>query len=140
MGTKAELSVEQFLKALVHPFKPDIQELRELILSIGPGIGESVKWNAPSFYTGEHFATMRLNGKPPLQLILHMGTKKKEMPGGAIQDPNKVLKWLGPDRACVNFTGLGAVGANAKALRLILQQWVQHIPAAQGAGKLGRQL
>jgi hypothetical protein len=134
MATKVEPSVEQFLDSLAHPFKPDIQKLRKLIRSVDPGIREAVKWNAPSFYTGEHFATMRLNGKPQLQLILHMGTKKNEMPAGAIQDPQKLLKWLGPDRACVNFTGLGSVDASAKALKDILQQWMQHIPAAQAAG------
>jgi predicted transport protein len=134
MGTKVEPSVEQFLESLAHPFKPDILKLRKLILSIDPGIREAVKWNAPSFYTGEHFATMRLNGKPQLQLILHMGAKKNEMPTGAIQDPQNILKWLGPDRACVNFTSLGSVDTNAKALKDILQQWMQHIPATQAAG------
>jgi Domain of unknown function (DU1801) len=134
MPTKVEPSVEQFLESLVHPFKPDIQRLRKLILSVDPGISEAVKWNAPSFYTGEHFATMRLNGKPQLQLILHMGAKKNEMPADAIQDPQKILKWLGPDRACVNFASVGSVDARAQALKDILQQWVQHIPAAQAAG------
>ena len=128
MAVKTELSVEQFLETLVHPLKPDIQELRMLILSIDPKIGEAVKWNAPSFYIGEHFATMRLNGKPLLQLILHMGVKKSVMPVGAIQDPSNILKWLGPDRACIEFTSHGAVGFHSEALEHILQQWVVHIP------------
>ena len=131
MAVKTELSVEQFLETLVHPLKPDIQELRMLILSIDPKIGEAVKWNAPSFYIGEHFATMRLNGKPLLQLILHMGAKKNEMPVGVIQDPNGILEWLGLDRACINFISHGAVGFHAEALKHILQQWVVHIPVVK---------
>ena len=131
MAVKTERSIQQFLETLVHPLKPDIQELRMLILSIDPKIGEAVKWNAPSFYIGEHFATMRLNGKPSLQLILHMGAKKNEMPAGVIQDPNGILKWLGPDRACINFTSHGAVGFHSEALKHILQQWVVHIPVVK---------
>jgi hypothetical protein len=83
---------------------------------------------------GNERIPMRLNGKPQLQLIVHMGTKKNEMPAGAIQDPQKILNWLGSDRACVNFTSLGSVDASAQALKDILQQWIQHIPAAQAAG------
>jgi hypothetical protein len=134
MAIKLASSVEQFLESLAHPFKPDIQKLRKLILSLDPGIKEAVKWNAPSFYTGEHFATMRLSGRPQLQLILHMGTKKNEMPADAIQDPHKILKWLGPDRACVDFASLGSVDASGQALKDILQQWLQHIPVAQAEG------
>ncbi len=131
MAVTTEPSVEQFLETLVHPLKLDIQELRMLILSIDPKIGEAVKWNAPSFYIGEHFATMRLNGKPPLQLILHMGAKKNEMPVGVIQDPSGILKWLGPDRACIKFTTDRAVDFHSEALKHILQQWVVHIPVVK---------
>ena len=100
-----------------------------MVRSAAESIGEELKWNAPSFHAGEHFATMRLNGKPPLQLILHLGAKKSAMPAGAIDDPEGLLRWLGPDRACVGFAGPGAVAARADALRAILRQWLPHVPA-----------
>jgi hypothetical protein len=127
--TKSSPSVGEFLADLEHPLKPEIEALRQVILSAAEGIGEEVKWNSPSFYKGEHFATMRLNGKEPLQLILHLGAKKSQIPPGAIQDPTGMLTWLGPDRACVNFTGPGAVRSNASALKAVLLQWVKHVPA-----------
>jgi hypothetical protein len=72
---------------------------------------------------------MRLNGKVPLQLILHLGAKKSSLPPGAIEDPTGVLQWLGPDRACISFAKTGAVAAKAAALQAIVCQWVRHVPA-----------
>lgn len=129
----AAVSVEAFIAALDHPLKADIDALRELILSTDARIGEAVKWNAPSFHAGEHFATMRLNGREPLQLILHLGPKKSALPPGTIADPTGLLRWLGPDRACVNFAMPGEVQARGDALRAILRQWIGHVPA-RGAG------
>lgn len=126
---RAAVSVSAFLAALEHPLARDIDDLRRLILATDPSIGEEIKWNAPSFFTGEHFATMRLNGKQPLQLILHLGAKKSEMPAGAIEDPAGLLTWLGPDRACVDFPGPGTVLARADELAHLLRQWVRQVPS-----------
>jgi hypothetical protein len=122
-------TVDAFLSSLEHPRRDDIEALRRLVLSAGRDVGEDIKWNAPSFFTGEHFATMRLNGKVPLQLILHLGARKSALPPGAIDDPGGLLTWLGPDRACVDFAGPGDVGARADALLAILRQWLRHVPA-----------
>ena len=121
-------SVDAYLATLDHPRLPDILALRALIRDLDPAIGEEIKWNAPSFFTTEHFATMRLVGKPPLQLILHLGAKKQTMPGGAIDDPSKLLTWLGPDRACINFDEEGAVTAHRDALQAVVRQWLTHVP------------
>lgn len=122
-------AVDAYLAELEHPLIADIQALRRLILGIDPSIGEAIKWNAPSFHTSEHFATMRLHGKPGLlQLILHLGTKKQQMPADAIDDPDALLKWLGPDRACVDLSTPGSVAAQRKTLQAILRQWLAHVP------------
>jgi hypothetical protein len=128
-SSKSAPTVDAFLSELEHPLCDDIEALRRLVLSAGEDVGEEVKWNAPSFFRGEHFATMRLNGKVPLQLILHLGAKKSALPPGAIDDPARLLAWLGPDRACVDFAGPGVVAARAEALLAILRQWVRHVPA-----------
>lgn len=127
-------SVETYIGNLQHPLLDDVVALRKLILQVDKSIGESIKWNAPSFCTTEHFATMRLNGKPPLQLILHLGAKKQTMPTDAIADPDGLLTWLGPDRASVNFPTAGSVAAKRKQLTAILQQWLRYVPARSSAG------
>jgi len=122
-------AVERYVAALPPALRAEVQALRAAILGAAGGIGEAIKWNAPSFHTGEHFATLRLGGKIPLQLILHLGAKKAVMPEGAIDDPTGLLRWLGPDRACVDFAAPGAVAVHAPALQAIVRQWMRHVPA-----------
>ena len=117
-----------FLGALAHPQLADIHALRELILGADPTIREAIKWNAPSFHTSQHFATMRLHGKSGLQLILHLGAGTQAIPRGAIDDPEQLLRWLGPDRACVELGAPGSVSRLAPALRAIVRQWLRHVP------------
>lgn len=121
-------SVADYIAGLPEPLRSEVEALRGVIRSAADGIGEEVKWNAPSFCMSEHFATMRLNGKVPLQLILHLGARKNFIPRGAIEDPTGLLRWLGPDRACVDFASPGAVAARASALQAIVRQWLRHVP------------
>ncbi len=127
-------SVDGYIARLQHPFLEDVMTLRKLILLADRCICESIKWNAPSFYTTEHFATMRFSGKPPLQLILHLGAKKQIMPTVAIADPDALLTWLGPDRASISFPTVRFVAAKRVQLTAILKQWLKHVPAKGSAG------
>src|SRR5262245_16729700 len=94
-------AVDAFMKTLDHPFKAEIEAIRKAITGAAPGIREGIKWNAPSFRTTEYFATTNLREKAGIGLILHLGAKIRALPAGgiAIQDPAKLLKWLGKDRA-----------------------------------------
>jgi hypothetical protein len=56
--TDEATAVETFLGALDHPRKPEIVALRRIILGVDSSIREDIKWNAPSFHTTEHFATV----------------------------------------------------------------------------------
>ena len=84
---------ETFLASLDHPAKPEILAIREVILAVDPTIGEGIKWNAPSFHTSEHFATMNLRVKAGIGVILHFGAKKNDISttGVAIPDPGSLL-------------------------------------------------
>jgi hypothetical protein len=50
-------AVDEFLRALDHPFKSEIETMRKIILGAHPTVSEGTKWNAPSFRTTEYFAT-----------------------------------------------------------------------------------
>jgi len=121
--------VEAFLASLDHPLKQEILALREVILGADPGIGEGIKWNAPSFRTSEHFATMNLRAKDGVQVILHFGAKKRERPIArtAIADPESVIEWLGEDRATAKFRDLAEIQARRSAFVDVIRQWIQHI-------------
>ena len=131
MASKGSTAVDDLIRNLDHPLLVEIRSLRELILGVDPAIAEEMKWNSPSFYTSEHFATMRLNGKPPLQLILHLGAKKQSIPTGAIEDPQAILKWLGPDRAVVNLPTPEAFAQARQPLIAVIRQWLKHVPLAK---------
>src|SRR5690554_2328929 len=99
---KPATTVQTFIAELDHPLKSDIAALREILLAADASISEEIKWNAPSFQTSEHFATIHHRARDSLQLILHLGARSKSViPPEAIEDPHKLLKWLDPDRASV---------------------------------------
>ena len=97
------VNVETFLASLDHPFKEEILAIRQVILGADPSIAEEIKWNAPSFRTSEHFATLHLRAKDGLQVILHLGAKTRDnsTAGVAIADPEALLVWLEIGRAHV---------------------------------------
>lgn len=114
------------LAELKHPCDSEIRKIRELILAVDPGIKDSVKWNAPSFFTSEHFATFHLRAKKGVQLVLHMGARPRPGAGvrGAIPDPHGLLSWRADDRATVSFSGPADVAAKGAALQQIIRAWI----------------
>jgi hypothetical protein len=132
MPRKADQTVTAYLAQLDHPLKGVVCDLRDLLLSVDPRIAEEVKWNAPSFRTREHFATMQLRHPKRVQLILHLGAKKQSQGAGTLQDPAGLLAWLGEDRAVVGFESQDDLKAKAPALRAIVQQWIDRVEAVHG--------
>ena len=64
--------VDEFMARLDHPFKAEVQLIRELIRNVNPDITEQIKWNAPSFsYKGESLVTFNLWEKKRIHLVFH---------------------------------------------------------------------
>ena len=64
--------VNEFMKKLDHPFKAEVQMIRELIKKVNKDITEQIKWNAPSFsYKGEYLVTFNLWEKKHIHLVFH---------------------------------------------------------------------
>jgi hypothetical protein len=117
------------MAALVHPHRSEIEALRKLILQVDPSVQEGVKWNAPSFRTSEYFATTNLRTKSGIAVVLHLGAKVRQLPSGSvtIEDPAKLLKWLGKDRAMVEFANAEEFNTSKAAFKAVLRQWVQYV-------------
>ena len=98
-------AVDALMKSLRHPAASEIQALRATILQAHPSIREGVKWNAPSFRTGEYFATTNLRTKSGVGVVLHFGAKVRSVAASreSIKDPQKLLKWVAKDRATANL-------------------------------------
>lgn len=116
--------VDAFLAELKHPHMAAILALRELILSASPAVREGIKWNAPSFRTGDDFATFHLRAKDGVQLVLHFGAapRRDSAARDEIDDPSGLLSWKSPDRAIVTFRELDHVLASRAALLAVLRQ------------------
>lgn len=126
--TKASAGgVDAFLAALDHPAKPAIEALRGAIRKLDPRIGESIKWNAPSYSLRDHFATFRIAPKGEAQLIFHLGAKPQPDAAirAAIADPDGVLQWKSADRAVADLRK-----ASVPQLLALLEQWVEFLDHA----------
>ena len=64
--------VDEFMDKLDHPFKAEVQMIREIIKNVNKEIAEQIKWNAPSFsYKGEYLVTFNLWEKRKIHLVFH---------------------------------------------------------------------
>lgn len=112
-----------------HPLRDAIDRTREVIRAAVPSATESVKWNAPSFATSEHFATFFLRSTTSVQVVLHLGAKPKKRTTlrDAVEDPAGLLEWRDEDRAIVTFRDAADVNAKAEAFATVLRQWVKFV-------------
>jgi hypothetical protein len=91
-------------------------------------IRESVKWNAPSFYIEEHFATLNLRPVDTIQVILHTGAKaKSDSQVMNISDPSSLLKWAAKDRCVLTFSSTKDLQSKEAAFVSILKQWIEQL-------------
>ena len=122
-------AVDAFMRALDHPFKAEIEAIRQTIRVAHRSIAEGVKWNAPSFRTTEYFATTNLREKAGVGVILHLGAKVKDRGPGRVpvDDPRGLLKWLATDRAMVVFTSMDDINAKRPDFERLIRSWIAHV-------------
>ena len=125
-STKA---VDEFMRTLEHPFKKEVEAIRASMLGVDRKIAEGIKWNAPSFRTSEYFATTNLREKKGIGIILHLGAKVRSLPSGkiVIDDPGRLLQWLGNDRAMIAFESREDFSAKRAAFERLIKQWIAHV-------------
>ena len=64
--------VDTFMGKLDHPYKTEVEMVREIIKNVNKDITEQIKWNAPSFsYKGESLVTFNLWEKKRVHLVFH---------------------------------------------------------------------
>lgn len=78
-------SVDDFMKKLDHPLKPEIEALRKIIKGVNKNITEEIKWAAPSFSLHDYIATFNPRDRQRVHLIFHNplieGIKSKLLEG-----------------------------------------------------------
>lgn len=119
--------VTEFLDEQKHPFRKEIEQLRNCILSANMGLTENIKWNGPNYcFNSEDRITMRI--QPPIkqvQLIFHRGAKKQAQPKDKlITNKSKMLVWKENDRAIVTFKTIQDIENGKTELTAIIKEWI----------------
>lgn len=119
--------VTEFLNKQDHPFRNEIEQLRNCILTANRELTENIKWNGPNYsFDNEDRVTMRI--QPPakkIQLIFHRGAKKQQQPEQKlISHKSKMLAWKEHDRAIVTFKSLQEIENGKVELTDIINEWI----------------
>jgi uncharacterized protein YdhG (YjbR/CyaY superfamily) len=105
--------VDGFMEKLDHPFKAEVQMIREIIKSVNPDITEQIKWNAPSFsYKGESLVTFNLWEKNRIHLVFH---------NPMISNKSKILEGDYDHRRMAYFADRSDIQAKRKTLENALK-------------------
>jgi hypothetical protein len=111
--------VDAYMRDVDHPFKAEMQAVREIILGVSPKIAERIKWNAPSFYYGEDLGAFNPRATEYAHLILLF-------PGGeGMQDSSGLLEGNHKDRREAKFYSLDDVKSKKRALEKIVKGWIE---------------
>ena len=110
--------VDEFLDKLDHPFRAEVQMVREIIKKVNKDITEQIKWNAPSFsYRGETLVTFNLWEKKRIHLVFHNPVISRVK--------NKLLEGDYEHRRMAYFADLKDIQAKKPALERALRDLIK---------------
>jgi hypothetical protein len=118
---KPAQTVDEFMAALDHPLKAEVQAVREIILGVNPGITEQVKWAAPSFSYKGYMVTFNLWARDRVHLVFHNGA--------ILNNKDGLLEGDYPDRRMLYLADLPAVKAKQAALVRLVKEWIKLMDA-----------
>ena len=117
MPKRQQETVDTFMEKLDHPFKAEVQAIREIIKDVHPNITEEIKWNAPSFSYLDYLVTFNLRPTHHVHMIFH--------------NPNiasiesEILEDDYPDRRMAYFASMDEVKAKRDALEYVVNELVK---------------
>jgi len=109
--------VDAFMETLDHPFKAEVQVIREIIKGVHPGITEQVKWRAPSFSYKGYLVTFNLWATEHVHLVFHRAAILSNTDGLLLGDY--------PDRRMMYFTSMAEIDAKRAVLENIIREWIE---------------
>ncbi len=125
--TNLNSEVTDSLDKQKHPFRKEIEQLRNCILSANPDLTENIKWNGPNYcFANEDRITMRIQPLiKQVQLIFHRGAKKQAQPKDKlISNNSKMLLWKENDRAIATFKNMEDIESGKTELTKIINDWI----------------
>jgi hypothetical protein len=108
--------VDAYMARLDHPFKAEVEVIRQIIKGVHTGITEQIKWNAPSFGYKDYLVTFNLHARQHVHLVFHNGA--------ILNDESGLLQGRYPDRRMAYFTSMKDVSARRPALEAVIKAWI----------------
>ena len=118
MSFASRSKVDLYMADLDHPFKAEVEALRNIIKSTNKEITEQVKWNAPSYsYRGEYLVTFNLRETKRIHLVFH----NPMIP----QIKSPLLEGTYVDRRMTYFSGMKDIQTKQAEFKAILKKLVE---------------
>lgn len=114
--TDAE-KLNQWLAALDHPMKVELETLRQAVKAAHPPLQERIKWNAPSYYLEADLFTFNLSNKKEIRLVFHHPT--------IVQIVSPILEGDWKDRRIVFFRSVAEVHEKLPELDRVVREAVR---------------
>jgi hypothetical protein len=114
---KKQESVEAYMEKLGHPYKAEVEVLRDIIKGVNEKITEQAKWNAPSYRYKDYIATFNLRAQQHIHLIFHNPAI------ASIQ--SDILEGNYPDRRMVYFSDMNDVLAKKAAVEYVVSELIR---------------
>ncbi len=123
-----EEQVISYMKALKHPLKDEMEEIRKIIKGVDKRISERIKWNAPSYYYIQDMVTFgpARPGSPygdKLLLVFHHPL--------IVKIKSELLEGEFKDRRLAYFESMKEIKSNKKELIRIISELVSGIENQQ---------
>lgn len=109
--------VDAYMKALKHPFKKEIEAVREIIKNASPKLNERIKWNAPSYYYKHDLVTFNCRPAKFVLLVFHHIS--------VVDIKSKLLEGEYKDRRLTYFRSMEEIVENKKELEKIIKALVK---------------
>ncbi len=110
-------AVNDYLKALQHPLKSEIETVRHIIKNSNSKINERIKWAAPSFFYKEDIVTFNHRNIKCVQLVFHHKT--------VVEIKSPLLEGDYKDRRLLHFKNMDEVTTNSKELTRIMNELIK---------------
>jgi hypothetical protein len=108
-------TVEAWLASYENPMKPVVLRVREIVLGADPRIGESIKWQAPTFEYKGNLASFYPKSKGHVSLMFHQGAR---IPGD-----HPLLEGEGDTSRVARFQDLAELEARRSELEAVVRAW-----------------
>jgi len=115
--------VAQYMAALEHPMKAEIEALRAIIKGANAKISERIKWNAPSYYYQEDIVTFGPPARKPDEILLVFHHP------AVVKINSDLLQGDYKDRRLATFKSMEEVLANREEVSRIINGIIAEIEA-----------